>query len=131
VNEVLKHIEADKIKQVIVFNKIDSLKDNDHRMSFVKSRFPKAVWVSAKNGINIDQLLTAIDDSLNFAKKHFFFIPHDDQKSINLLFKMGKILEKDYYDDGVEIKAILNNEDVPYFEKFITENSRKKEEKEY
>ncbi|MDD3051289.1 MAG: GTPase HflX, partial [Candidatus Cloacimonetes bacterium] len=128
VETVLKQIEAENVKQLIVFNKIDKLQNNDHSTDFVKTRYPKAVWISACEGINIDELLKKVDESLNFAKKHSFLIPHTEQKTVNLLFKLGKIIEKDFLDEGVKISALVNNQDMPYFQKFIINDAERGEE---
>ena len=118
VNNVLKQIEAEGIKQLIVFNKIDKLNDNDHRIDFLKSRFPKAIFVSAKKLWQLDKLRNIIDENLNFSKKHVLLLPHANQKDINLLHELGRISNKNYLSEGLEVEVELNSDDFRKFEKY-------------
>ncbi|HHX80192.1 MAG TPA: GTPase HflX [Acholeplasmataceae bacterium] len=59
-NRVLKELNADKIPMIYVFNKIDLLEDG----FFIPPLYEKAIKISAKNGDNLDLLLTMIEDEL-------------------------------------------------------------------
>ncbi|MEA1973499.1 MAG: GTPase HflX [Candidatus Cloacimonadota bacterium] len=118
VDLVLKHIEADEINQLIVFNKIDVLGENDNRISFLKSRFPKAVFISAKNSLHLNDLKKLIDENLNYSKKHHLLLPHSAQKEINRLHILGRIFSKNYVVEGLEVEVELNSDDYRKFEKY-------------
>ncbi len=59
VNKVLKEIGADKVSQLMVYNKIDK-ESNDPFLTFDDKRRPKAVALSAVTGAGIDLLRQAI-----------------------------------------------------------------------
>lgn len=54
VNAVLKEIEADKIPQIIVYNKIDLAPDETPRITYGEDGKPIAVWMSAVTGDGLE-----------------------------------------------------------------------------
>ncbi len=122
VNIVLKQINAEHLKQIIVFNKIDALAENDYRLDFLKKRFPEAFFVSAKKGWKIEELQLMIDETLNSSNNHKLLLPHSDQKEINKLHKLVKIFSKKYLENGLEVEVELNSEDFLKFKKYKTED---------
>ncbi len=112
VQNVLEQIEADGIKQVHAFNKIDTLTEPGGEWERAGNRFAKSVAVSAKTGFQVDRLIKLIDDELNYSKFCTFLIPYSDQKLLNYLHNKGCVVLKSYLDDGVKIKAKLNKRDI-------------------
>ncbi len=117
VDNVLAQIEADKIPQILVLNKMD--KADKIMLKFMKKAYPNCIGISAKNGENLDALLKLADDMLHSANQVQLIIPHSDQKSINLLFSLAKIISKEYTENGLNAEVILNQEDRYHFEKYI------------
>ncbi len=117
VNKVLKEIDADNIIQILVLNKIDKIKNYN--------KFPKlddeisTIKISAKNGENVDKLLKMIEDNLFDSKEVKLLIPHTEQKAVNKLHNIAKILQTEYVEKGVKIKATINREDLFEFEEFV------------
>lgn len=66
VNNVLKQIHTDHIKQLIVVNKIDLLEDTPPRLERNAAGLPTKVWISAHSGIGIDLLRQAIIECLAY-----------------------------------------------------------------
>lgn len=64
VAEVLAHIGADTVPQLLVFNKIDRLDDTAPRRDAVDGGNQQRVWLSAQGGQGMDLLLSAISDLL-------------------------------------------------------------------
>ncbi|PIE41071.1 MAG: GTPase HflX [Gammaproteobacteria bacterium] len=64
VNEVLKEIGAEQIPTLMVYNKIDLMGEVSPRIDRNEEGQPKAVWLSAKNGSGIEQLYTALQETL-------------------------------------------------------------------
>jgi len=60
-----------------------------------------------------------VDDTLHSANRYQLLIPHTEQKAVNLLHKIGQIESTEYLDEGVQITAVINQEDLHEFEKFI------------
>lgn len=64
VNEVLKQIKADKIPQLVVYNKIDLFPEETPRIDRVEDGKPWRVWVSAMQNLGLDLLKQAIMELL-------------------------------------------------------------------
>lgn len=116
VQAVLKQIGAEEIDQLLVLNKIDLL--DELKIKFLQKQFPSAIAVSARQGENLSELETSIDEILHKAEKHILLIPHDRQKTINHLHELGEIIETEYLEEGVKIAAIINQEDMHEFKEF-------------
>ena len=88
-------------------------------LKFMKKAYPNSLGIPAKNKENLDALLKLADDTLHSANQVQLLIPHSEQKSINLLFSLAKMVSKEYTDDGLKAEVILNQEDRYHFEKYI------------
>ncbi|MDD1619931.1 MAG: GTPase HflX [Methylococcaceae bacterium] len=62
VNQVLNDIDAGKIPQLKVFNKIDLLEEVEHRIDYDAEGKPFSVWISAQNGTGCDLLQRALSE---------------------------------------------------------------------
>ncbi len=117
VEKVLASIEANDIKTLLVFNKTDKLEAS--KLALLKNRFPSAIFISALNSNNIEELTTRIENELHNYATYQIFIPFAEQKSAADLEKLGQIVNKSYEEQGTEFVAILNEEDVRFFKKFL------------
>lgn len=64
VDIVLKEIDADKIPQLIVYNKIDLVNGIEPHISYDEDSQPVAVYISAMNNLGLDLLRQAIREKL-------------------------------------------------------------------
>ena len=64
VNEVLTEIGAEDIPCILVMNKIDLVDGFEPRVDRGENGKPTRVWVSAKSGVGIDLLLSAVSEML-------------------------------------------------------------------
>lgn len=117
VEKVLDSIGAQDIKTLLVFNKIDKIESS--KLAFIKNRFPGSIFISALNSDNIEELTTRIENELHNYATYQLFIPFTDQKSASDLEKLGQIVNKEYQAQGTEFVAILNEEDIRFFKKFL------------
>jgi len=62
VNQVLEDIEANEVRQLEVFNKIDLLPDIQPRIERDDVGNPTRVWLSAETGIGVDLLYQALSE---------------------------------------------------------------------
>ncbi|SFK47076.1 ribosome rescue GTPase HflX [Methylophaga sulfidovorans] len=62
VNEVLKQIEADEVRQLIVYNKIDNVEDISPRIERDDEGNIHRIWLSAKTGEGLDLLREALQE---------------------------------------------------------------------
>jgi len=65
VESVLKEIDAYQVPRLEVINKIDSVPDGEPRLLRNEAGLPVRVWVSAKSGVGLDLLLTAMTELLS------------------------------------------------------------------
>jgi GTP-binding protein HflX len=65
VAEVLAEIEADRVPQLEVYNKLDLMEDESPRMELGEDGLPRRVWVSAHSGAGMDLLLEAVGAHLH------------------------------------------------------------------
>ncbi len=100
VNSVLKQLDADKVPQIRVYNKIDRLE----RVPRASTRRPgagRAVWTSATRGDGIELLLDAIGERLQPAMREGVVTLRPDQGRLRAkLFELGAVLKESIGDDG-------------------------------
>ena len=100
VNAVLKELEADRVPQIRVYNKIDKL-DREPRLTNNRHGEGRAVWLSAVNGAGIPLLLQSIGARLQRKKVHGIVRLQPSQgRQRALLFEMGAVLGEQPADDG-------------------------------
>ena len=98
---VLEEIGASESQRIIVLNKIDLLNPVDIRKTSLKQQFPRAIYVSAKNNIGLDQLSEAICNSLS-GRKQLYRIPYHKQELLELVRKNGTVTNELWLEDYIE-----------------------------
>jgi GTP-binding protein HflX len=100
VNAVLKQLEADRVPQIRVYNKIDKL-DREPRLTRLRQGGGRAVWLSAVTGEGIPLLLDSIGGRLRRKKVRGMMRLHPSQgRQRALLFEMGAVTQEKPADDG-------------------------------
>lgn len=109
VNAVLKELDADRVPQIRVYNKIDKL-DRQPRLTNNRKGEGRAVWLSAVSGEGVSLLLESIGKRLRRKKIHGVIRLQPSQGRLRaLLFEMGAILQEKPADDGgwiVELEMV-------------------------
>jgi GTP-binding protein HflX len=102
VNAVLKELDADRVPQIRVYNKIDKLKRPPRRANSNNSPGKgRAVWLSAVTGEGIPLLLQAIGERLQREKVRGIVHLHPNQgRQRALLFDMGAVSQEFAAEDG-------------------------------
>ena len=100
VNAVLKELDADRVPQIRVYNKIDKL-DRPPRLTNNRRGEGRAVWLSAVTGEGIPLLLEAVGKRLCPKKIHGVIRLQASQGRLRaLLFELGAVLQEKPVDDG-------------------------------
>jgi GTPase len=100
VNSVLKQLDADRIPQVRVYNKIDKLHRNP-RAKAVHGGLGRAVWLSAVTGEGIPQLLEVIRKRLARKTMHgLLHLEPTQGRQRARLFEIGAVLSEEACEDG-------------------------------
>ena len=99
-NSVLKQLDADRVPQIRVYNKIDKL-DRGPRVTSSRDGEGRAVWLSAVTGEGIPMLLDAICDRLSrkTVQRVIRLDPSQGRQRAKL-FEMGAVLREDNDEDG-------------------------------
>ena len=123
VNSVLKQLDADRVPQIRVYNKIDKL-DREPRVTNNRDGQGRAVWLSATSGDGIPMLLDAIDDRLQRKTMHgvMHLTPKQGRQRAKL-FEIGAVLNEEACDDGgwklelkmaeTDLRRFLKRENLP------------------
>ena len=100
VNAVLKELDADRVPQIRVYNKIDKL-DRPPRLTNNQQGEGRAVWLSAVTGEGIPLLLDAVARRLSRQKIHGIIRLDTSQGRLRaLLFEMGAVMQESPADGG-------------------------------
>ena len=121
---VLKELEADKKPRLRVMNKVDLL-DEDVAASLLADAgrdTPKALYVSAVEGIGLDRLLDRIDALIEedpVSRVHLR-VPQAEGKALALLEARARIYSRQYADGAVELEADAPESVVRKVREFVT-----------
>lgn len=104
---VLDEIEADKVPQLLVFNKIDQVPDLQPHVEQDGDGKPAKVWVSAQSGAGIPLLREAIANSLygDPVQRSVFLTPQEG-KLRGELFKVAQIISERSDEEGNSLLTI-------------------------
>lgn len=106
VEQVLAQIEAQDIRRLVVFNKIDAL--SSERLETLKARHPDAVFISAKEKIGLEELQNAIIRTVT-SQEHLItaLVPFDMGSLLREVHEQGSVLSESYENEGVRISATV------------------------
>ncbi len=100
VNAVLRQLDADKVPQIRVYNKIDKV-DRRPRVTHNRHGVGRAVWLSAATGEGVPMLLETIGERLRRETLHGVLrLDHSQGRQRAKLFELGAVLSETPQDDG-------------------------------
>ncbi|MBU1630578.1 MAG: 50S ribosome-binding GTPase, partial [Candidatus Omnitrophica bacterium] len=104
VTDILKELNALDKPIVTIFNKEDKLNANDKRE--LQRIFPKGIFISAANGDNIESLKNKLFQLLQEKREIVkISIPFDKMNILPMIHEQGKIITKEFKNNGVRITA--------------------------
>lgn len=107
VRDVIGEVGARHLPEIVAFNKAD-LVDDDRRM-LLRGLEPDAVFVSARTGAGIDELIARIADALPSPEvEALLLVPYDRGEVISRLHVSGRVLDVDYREDGTLVRALVH-----------------------
>jgi GTP-binding protein HflX len=96
VNETLEEIGARGKSTILVFNKVDRLRDRN-LIPYVSANYPGAVCLSALRGINMTSLAEAVTSSLDGAiVEETMTFGQDDYELMSHVHDNGEVIERRY-----------------------------------
>jgi len=118
VRDVIGELEARDIPEIVVFNKSD-LADDDQRM-LIRGLEPTGVFVSARTGEGIDELLERIAEVLPAPEVELtLLVPYDRGEIISRLHVQGRVISTDYREDGTLVRAMVHPARVSELQPFV------------
>lgn len=108
--DTLEILKADKKPIITVFNKIDRL-ESEIPLRALVANYERSVAISASNGVGMDDLLRAImkqvQDLLGAIEA---LIPYTSSNLVQECYDYGKVIEVEYRELGIYMKAELVHE---------------------
>lgn len=125
-DNVLKEIGIKNLNRILIFNKVDKLKDEELEEFKIKIHrlYPneKSIFISAFNGFNIDSLLNLIEETLSLEYKNVsLLIPYSDYSILNIIYKDYKIIQEKHLDNGTFVNFDVPKSKLNRFKKYIIE----------
>ncbi|MBI6007746.1 GTPase HflX [Clostridium perfringens] len=113
VEKVLGELKALESAKILVLNKIDKADEEKINELEVKysSIYNKVVKISARERINLDDLLEAISEELPYTlRSKEYIIPYTAQQVVAYLHRNANVSEEEYREEGTYIKAEVDEE---------------------
>lgn len=112
--ETLKELGAGDIPMVIVFNKAEK---NMEQLPKVKD---KQIYMSAVNGVGIDELVELIKEQVYADNQNaVFLIPYEKGAVASFFMENATVLEQEYLDIGVRLMVNCNKQDVERYKEYL------------
>ena len=120
VYETLKKLEVGDKKIITAFNKIDVCDREETLKDLVADR---TVRISAKTGQGIEQMLSTISEVIAEGKQLLDKVfGYDEAGAVSNVRKYGQVMEEEYRNEGIYIKALIPRE---YMYLFVEEKKKK------
>ena len=117
VRDVIGELGARDIPEIVVFNKAD-LADDDQRMA-LRGLEPTGIFVSARTGEGVDDLLERISEQLPAPEVEMtLLVPYDRGEVISRLHVQGRVISTDYREDGTLVTALVHPARIADLEPF-------------
>lgn len=112
---VLKELDANDKRTIMAYNKIDRLD-----LDIYPKNQENTVYISAKQGINMDKLIDMIQNSLmENTYKVNLLLPYDKGDIFNKLKNKYNIEKFEYVENGIELTVDLDEEDYNMYKSYI------------
>ncbi|CCQ92548.1 GTPase HflX [[Clostridium] ultunense Esp] len=116
--DILKDLEVLDKPIITVFNKMDKVGVN--HLLYDSRYVNKKIFISSKNGTDLDGLLQLIQDNLPIKYKGVvLLIPYDNQSLVNYFLENYKVNYIEYKEDGTEIGLNINLNDYEKYSTYI------------
>ena len=116
---VISELGAGEKPRIYVYNKSDKL-DVIPQYSSVRD---DEVYISAKSGLGIDDMLEKITKILSESKKErVLHIPYDKQSILNSLYNVYTVLETEYCENYVKVRVILDEKGYGQYKRYSNED---------
>lgn len=120
VEEVLEELGAKDKDTILVLNKIDMASEENLESIKEATKEYEIIEISAKEGINLDGLLSLIEEKLPYKmKKCEYLIPYDRSDINSYLHRNGRVLEEEYRENGSFMVVEVDDESYNKSKDFV------------
>lgn len=114
--KTLKELGITDIPVIYVYNKADKC-INESKLPMIMGN---KIYLSAKNGIGLEELLVLMEKTLeDLYKEGNFIIPYKDAGIESFMNDKGVVKSTEYLEDGIHITAILREKDYNKYESYL------------
>ena len=100
--EVLAEIDADKVRRLVCFNKMDMVADA--QAARLRALHPDAVFASARDGVGVDALVAAIEAAAQEDSVVMdLLVPFGEAEVASWAHEHVEVLSQEYRDDGIAL----------------------------
>ncbi len=118
VRDVIGEVGARDIPEIVVFNKSD-LADDEQRL-LLRALEPDAVFVSARTGEGVDELLERIAEELPSPSVELtLMVPYERGDVVSAVHDRGIVLATDYEEGGTRVRALVRESDSAGLAEFV------------
>ncbi len=105
--EVLTSLGCGDKPQVLVFNKMDALAENEVLRRGLELQFPEAVFVSLRTGDGLDALKTKLSETLKTLRRPVLYrLPLNRGDLLGYLYKHTQVLSEAYTETAIDVLAV-------------------------
>lgn len=120
VEDVLADLGAGDTPRINVFNKCDLLGEYPQSASDADTR--QRMFISAKDGNGLDELLAAAETLLNSGRHEIdIVIPYSKYEAVSFIYKVGTVVSEEHTDEGTHIRAYIDDSDYGQLKKMFQE----------
>jgi GTP-binding protein HflX len=117
VRDVIGEVDARDVPEIVVFNKAD-LADDGQRL-VLQGLEPHAVFVSARTGEGVDELIARIAEVLPHPEVEVtLLVPYDRGDLISRLHVRGSVLSTEYEEEGTRVVARVHPDQLGELQAF-------------
>jgi len=119
--KVLAELGADEKRMLVVFNKIDKVRDST-AITALRTHFPEAIFISVHTGEGLEELVQRMADLVsNGMVTREFLIPQSAGDLLAKLHRQARVIETTYEGDSVRLVAVLPARLAATFENLLKE----------
>ncbi|GFN35935.1 GTPase HflX [Tepidimicrobium xylanilyticum] len=116
--DILKELDVIDKPIITVFNKID--KTDISNLVYDGKYVDKKIFISSKEGTNLDKLLKMIQDNLPIEYKDVtLLIPYDAQNLVNYFLENYKVSSVEYSANGTKIRLNISLTDYNRYSRYV------------
>jgi GTP-binding protein HflX len=126
VEELCRQLGAEKTPRLLVFNKVDLLRDDQ------LPRETGAIYTAASKGIGLENLVNNICRILGEDLKTVkFILPYSQAGVLDKLYREANVKKAEYVETGIDIEAVVDQKTYGRIRDLLPEDQREPDHEEF